>query len=110
MNSKGSTSRDHLRADLVPGRAAGGEDVLDRPLPEGLADDGGGIVQAEQRLDLGDVGLGRGRDDAVDHGRGEGAVGLDPAGERRHRTAPRNRAPGRAAPGRWRGGCRRTAR
>ncbi len=32
-------------ADLVPGRAAIGKDILDRPLPERLADDGGSVVQ-----------------------------------------------------------------
>ena len=73
--------RDHLGADFMPIRAAIREDIFDRPLPERLADDRRGILGADQLRDLGDVGIGRRRHDAVDHGRGEGAIGFDPGGE-----------------------------
>ena len=38
---------DELHADVFQRRAALGEVVLDHPLPEGLADDGGRVIQAE---------------------------------------------------------------
>ena len=99
----------HLGADRVPARPSGGEAVLDRPLPEGLADHRGSIILTEEARHLGDIGLGSRRHDAVDHGRGKGAIGLDPGCElvvvRRGEVAGR----GRPGHGRWRAGCRSRA-
>ena len=90
---------DELRAREIPRRAAAGEAVLDHPLAERLAADEGGVGVAVGGLERGDVRGRRRRDDAVDHGRGEGGVGGDPVGERRaparrgRRTTPARTAP-----------------
>ena len=70
-----------LGADLLEGRAAGGETVLDHPLDEVLAEHRPGVLDAE--LVAGDrpLAVGGRRRDAVDHAVGEGDVVADPAGE-----------------------------
>ena len=69
---------DECRAGEIPLRHRPGEAVFDHPLPKRFADSDRLIAIAEIALDLIAVGLGDGRRDAVDHGRGEGCVDVDP--------------------------------
>ncbi len=74
---------DELGAVVLPARARGDEAVLDHPLPERLEDDRNRIGEPELTRDVGDVGVGRRRHDAVDHRRRERDVATDPVRERR---------------------------
>ena len=73
---------DQLGAYLLPSRSSGDKIVLDRPLLERLVHDRRGIVHAERRIVVGDVGLRRCRHDAIDHGRWKACVPFDPPRER----------------------------
>ena len=92
---------DDLDADVLVGRAAERERVLEHPLRERLADHRPGVVDVEALLDLGAVGVGGLRRDPVDH-----RVRERDAVER----SPRRPAPGRpgACGRRCRAGCRMT--
>ena len=57
-----------LRAREVPRRPIAGELILDDPLAERLADDGGFVKHADLAGDPLDVGRRRRGDDAIDHG------------------------------------------
>ncbi len=75
---EGRDLRNELRAGPLPGRARCCEAVLDHPLTERLAADRRGILDAQPARDRGDV-FGRGRrHDAIDHGRRERDLALDP--------------------------------
>ena len=68
---------DHLCPDLLVGRTAKREVVLDHPLGERFADHRPGILDAEATGDLGNILLGGHRRDAVNHGIGEGDMAGD---------------------------------
>ncbi len=72
---------DDLRAVVLPSRARPGEAILDDPLAERLGEHRAFIAQADTGFEFGNVGLGRGRDDAVNHAVGRGATGAEPFGE-----------------------------
>ena len=73
---------DELDFGLLEFRPAEREVVFEHPLRERLADDWPGVVDAEARLHLLDVGRRGDRRDAVDHGVRECDVGFDPLAER----------------------------
>ncbi len=62
---------DQSSAHRRPCRCRAGEPVLDDPLPERFTDDRAVIADAGATFELGDVGVGGGRDDSVDHRRRE---------------------------------------
>lgn len=64
---------DHLDPNLLEGRTAVGELILDDPLREGLRDDGPRVHNAKLLCQCRFVGLRRLRGDAIDHGVREGA-------------------------------------
>ena len=71
----------HLHADLLVLRAPGRKGVLEHPLRVGLADHRPLVLDAEPLPDLGPVGVGGDRGDAVDHGVGKAGLVLDPVAE-----------------------------
>jgi hypothetical protein len=86
---------DQVGACLLPSRPPGGELILDRPLLERLVHHRRGVVNAQRRIVVGNVGVGRCRHDAVDHGRRKAGMRVDPKrerslarfGERHHQSA-----------------------
>ena len=72
---------DDLDPGLGVGRPPGSENVLEHPLGIGLADDRPLVLDAEPVPDLGPVGVGGHRGDAVHHGVGEAHLTLDPGGQ-----------------------------
>ena len=72
---------DELRAGGFEWRPAGRKTVLDHPLGEGLGHDRPGIDRAGHLLHHRPVGIGRRRNDPVDHGRGKGDFAGDVVGE-----------------------------
>ncbi|MNY03518.1 hypothetical protein D3C86_1361430 [compost metagenome] len=70
-------------------RPLAGEPVLDHPLGEGLGLDHALIFHPETGAQTGHVVRNGGRHDPVDHGLGEGSLGLDPLGQSRV-NAPRH--------------------
>ena len=72
---------DELHPDLLVRRPPGRERVLEHPLRVGLADDRPPVLDPEPLPDLGPVGVGGHRGDAVDHGVGEAHLALDPVAE-----------------------------
>ena len=72
-----------LHAGLLQRRAAVGEVVFEHPLRERLAEHGPLVVDAEPAAELGPIGVGRHRRDAVDHAVREADVAGHPVGQRR---------------------------
>ena len=64
----------HFGADVLEWRPAGGELVLDHPLSEGFGHYRPGVVKAGEPADHLAIAVRGCRNDAVDHGRGEGDV------------------------------------
>ncbi|KAI6754540.1 hypothetical protein HG530_012292 [Fusarium avenaceum] len=74
---------DDLDTDLLEGRAAVGELVLNNPLHERLGHNGPSVLDAEVLGERRDVVLGGAGGDAVNHGVGESALLGDPLGKLR---------------------------
>jgi hypothetical protein len=67
----------------LPGGTTGPEVVFEDPLAERLGDHRSAVLHPEQAFDDGQVGGRRRRRDAIDHGRGEAARGVEVGGELR---------------------------